>query len=426
MASWILFGLACLAALFTLNAFHPVRRNPVLFVPSFLASWLTIELAWLHVFWEVVGALLLIRWGALDRPIGWVGLAIALVNWSFLAVIVLRGRSAAQGASEVLAALDDDHEQVDVVEKGKVVRVKNIEYRRVSGRSVRLDVTAPKALPADGARRPALLQIHGGAWVIGDKREQGLPLIKYLASRGWVCFNANYRLSPGATWPDPLTDLKHAVAWIREHADEYHVDPDFIAVTGGSAGGHLTAMMALTANDPEYQQGIEDADTSLQAAVPIYGVYDFTNRNETMPPQFLPWILEPLVMKEFIADNPVAFSKASPMDNVHADAPPFFVVHGDNDTLAPVDDARTFVEDLAEVSDAPVFYLELHGAQHAFDVFSSLRTRRVIRAVYRFLTVMHARHRAGISEKVPPAESEMAEGTVRVDEPVDLQRAASS
>jgi acetyl esterase/lipase len=425
MLSWILFALACVAALFTLNAYRPVRRNRVLFVPSFFASWLTIELAWIHLFWEVVGAAVLVWLGALDRPIGWVGLIIAVLNWLALAVIVFRGRSAAKGASEVLAVLDDDNDAVEVVDKGKVVRVKNLEYRRVAGKVMRLDVTAPKTPPADGVLRPALLQIHGGAWIIGDKREQGLPLIKHLASRGWVCFNANYRLSPGATWPDPLTDLKHALAWIRRHADEYHVDPNFVAVTGGSAGGHLTAMMALTANDPEYQQGIEDADTSLQAAVPIYGVYDFTNRNQTMPPQFLPWILEPLVMKEFLADAPEAFAKASPIDNVHAGAPPFLVVHGDNDTLAPVQDARTFVQDLAEVSKAPVFYLELHGAQHAFDVFSSVRTRRVIRAVYRFLSVMHARYRAGISETVAPSEDEMVDGAVRVDDASDVERAAS-
>ncbi len=295
----------------------------------------------------------------------------------------------------------------------------------MAGRDIKLDVTLPATPPPAGTRRPAVLQIHGGAWIIGDKREQGLPLLKYLAARGWVGFNANYRLSPGATWPDPLVDLKHALAWIREHADEYDVDPNFIAVTGGSAGGHLTAMMALTENDPEYQPGIEDADTSIQAAVPLYGVYDFTNRNGTMPDQFLPWILEPLVMKRFIADEPDEFAKASPLDNVHADVPPFFIIHGDHDTLAPVQDAREFAKSLGETSKAPAFYLELHGAQHAFDVFSSVRTRRVIKAVYRFITVMHNRYVAGISEQVAPAESEMVDGAVRVDSAADVERAAS-
>jgi acetyl esterase/lipase len=423
MISWVFFGAACLLALFTINSFAPIRRNRVLFVPSFFASWLTNELAWWHLIWEAAGVVVLVWLGALDRPIGWVALAIIVVNWLALVVLLLRGRSAGKVAAVVLESLDE--EKLDVVQRGKITRIKNLTFRRVAGRTIKLDVTTPATLPPEGQRRPALLQIHGGAWIIGDKREQGLPLIKYLASRGWVCFNANYRLSPGATWPDPLVDLKYALAWIREHADEYHVDPNFVAVTGGSAGGHLTAMMALTANDPEYQPGIEDADTSVQAAIPLYGVYDFTNRNGTMPDQFLPWILEPLVMKKFLTDEPGQFAKASPLDNVHADAPPFFVIHGDHDTLAPVQDAREFAKRMGETSKAPTFYLELHGAQHAFDVFSSVRSRRVIRAAYRFLTVMHNRYVAGIPEVVAPAESEMVDGAVRVDEASDVQRAAS-
>ena len=184
--------------------------------------------------------------------------------------------------------------------------------------------------------------------------------------------------------------------------------------------------MALTANDPEYQPGFEDADTSVQAAVPFYGVYDFTNRNGTHAARSsCNWLLEPLVMKAFLADEPERFAEASPLDHVHADAPPFFVIHGDNDTLAPVEDARVFAERLGETSKAPAFYVELHGAQHAFDVFSSVRTRRVIKSVYRFLTVMHDRYVVGIPQEVAPAESEMVDGAVRVDSPADVERAAS-
>jgi len=199
----------------------------------------------------------------------------------------------------------------------------------------------------------------------------------------------NYRLSPGATFPDHLVDVKAALAWIRSHADDYGIDPDFVVVTGGSAGGHLTAMVALTANDPTYQPGFEDADTSVQAAVPFYGVYDFTNRNGTMTPEFLTWLAQPLVIKAFIDDEPEAFRAASPMDQIHADAPPFLVVHGDHDTLAPVADARVFVQQLRETSTSEVFYVELHGAQHAFDVFGSPRTRRMVQATERFLFAVH-------------------------------------
>ena len=255
------------------------------------------------------------------------------------------------------------------------------------------------------------MQIHGGAWIIGDKREQGWPLIGHLAANGWVCFNVNYRLSPGATWPEHLIDLKYALKWIREHADEYGVDPDFIAVTGGSAGGHLTAMMGLTANDPEYQPGFEDADTRVQAAVPVYGVYDFTNRLDTMDElRFRKRMLEPLIMKAFSDKEPEKFTRASPIDRVHADAPPFLVVHGDRDTLAPVEDARLFVECLSEVSRAPVRYAELRGAQHAFDIFASPRTARMVDGTLRFLSAMRARAKIASdskpSERFAPAPSE--------------------
>ena len=151
-----------------------------------------------------------------------------------------------------------------------------------------------------------------------------------------------------------------------------------MVVTGGSAGGHLTALMALTANDARYQPGFEHADTSVQAALPFYGVYDFTNRNETMAPEFRNWILQPLVVKAFIEDEPEKFAAASPLDQIHADAPPFLIVHGDKDTLAPVADARLFAEQLRATSGSEVVYVELRGTQHTFDVFGSPRTRRMV------------------------------------------------
>ncbi len=417
MVSWLFLAAALVGAAFTYNAFFPVRRNRALFLFSFFASWITIELALFHIVWEVIATAIFIRFGALDAWPGWVALAIAAANWVLLLVVVVRSR-AASGAAD--AALNGVADSV-AVDTGKVKRTRNLTYRRVAGRNIRLDVFEPSLPPADGALRPALLQIHGGAWIIGDKREQGIPLMKYLAARGWVCFNANYRLSPGATWPDHLVDLKHAVAFIREHAADYGVDPDFIAVTGGSAGGHLTTMMALTANQPEYQAGIEDADTSFQAAVPFYGVYDFTNRNETMPPEFVRMFLEPLIMKRFIDDEPDEFAKASPLDQIHPGAPPFFVIHGDNDTLAPVEDAREFVTMLGDVSHQPVYYLELKGAQHAFDVFSSMRSRRVVRAVHRFLVATHHNYLAGRPTAEVPAEVLDTEA-VNVDEPDAVER----
>ena len=388
--SWLLFALGLWCGALLVDGFRPVRRNRVLFAASFFTAWLTIEAApiWLLV-WPALTALLV--WaGALERLVGWVGLVLVAAWWIGLVVLYLQGRGTTATATTAFG--DFGREVLDGRERpGRhKVRVEhNIEFRKVAGRRLKLDVYRPAEPAPPGTRRPVILQIHGGAWVIGDKREQGLPLLKYLASHGWVGFNVNYRLSPGATFPDHLVDVKAALAWIREHADTYQIDPDFVVVTGGSAGGHLTALMGLTANDPAYQPGFEDADTSVQAAVPFYGIYDFTNRSDNSPPEMLTWILEPLVMKAFLADDPEAFRRASPLDRVHADAPPFLIVHGDKDTLAPVDDARRFASDLRAVSHSEVIYLELHGAQHAFDVFGSPRTRRMVSAVERFLFAVH-------------------------------------
>jgi acetyl esterase/lipase len=246
-----------------------------------------------------------------------------------------------------------------------------------------------------GRLRPAVLQIHGGAWVLGSRRDQGLPLLYHLASHGWVGFNVDYRLSPAATFPDHLIDIKRALAWIREHAEEYGVDPGFVVVTGGSAGGHLTALMALTQNDPAYQPGFETADTSVQAAVPFYGVYCFVDRLKLYPREFFTMLLEPWVMKVKLAEAPEKFHEASPLDRVGADAPPFFVIHGDRDTLAPVQYARELVRLLRERSRSLVAYAELPGAQHAFDVFYSPRSVRVVEGVERFLSRVHQRHVQG-------------------------------
>jgi acetyl esterase/lipase len=399
--SWLLLAVGAWCALHAFNAWRPARHNRLLFAWSFFAAWLTIELAPFWLLIEAGVAALLIWAGALDQLVGWIGLGLLVASWLHLGLLWFQGRGATATVAEAFGTFGaDDLAGRAPVTREKVVVERNIEFRKVAGKRLRLDVYRPAS---PGERRPAILQIHGGAWVIGDKREQGLPLLRHLVSHGWVGFNANYRLSPGATFPDHLVDVKAALAWIRGHADEYGIDPDFVVVTGGSAGGHLTALMGLTANDASLQPGFEHADTSVAAAVPFYGVYDFTNRNGTMSAEFMNWIAQPLVIKAFLEDEPEKFEAASPLDRIRPDAPPFLVVHGDKDTLAPVEDARLFVDSLRAVSHQPVLYVELHGAQHAFDVFGSPRTRRMVVAVERFLYTVHQQHLSSSGADRPAA-----------------------
>ncbi len=393
--------------LHAINAVVP-RRGRISLLGSFFAAWLTIELALHWVAAEVIVSSVLIARGALDETEGVVGLAFVVLSIVGLVWVGLAGRKTVVTMRGVLEDLDpgDDAPRfprsqvvfppLGFMPRRGVERVRNIEFRQVGKKRLRLDVYKP-AEPSDELR-PAILQIHGGGWVIGDKREQGIPLLNHLAANGWVGFNANYRLSPKSAFPDHLIDLKAALAWIREHGPEHGADPDFVCVTGGSAGGHLTALMALTANDPRYQPGFEDVDTTLRAAVPFYGIYDFTNRLGTQRKEFLSRFIEPMIMKASIAAEPERFAAASPLDLVRPDAPPFLVIHGSLDTLAPVEDARLFVERLRAVSRNPVLYAEMKGAQHAFDVFPSVRTAHVIEGVERFL------HTVWTQRGEPPAE----------------------
>ncbi len=199
-----------------------------------------------------------------------------------------------------------------------------------------------------------------------------------------------------------ICGCRAAIRWIRERGAESGANPDFLVVTGGSAGGHLAALVALTANDPEYQPGFEHVDTSVRGCVAFYGIYDFTDRAGIWPHDGLRRLLERRVMKCSLETGLEAYEKASPIRRITAGAPPFFVIHGDRDTMVPVGEARAFCEQFRATADAPLVYAEVPGAQHAFEIFPSLRSGFVIHGVERFLAYLYseyllARRRAGVA-----------------------------
>jgi acetyl esterase/lipase len=245
-----------------------------------------------------------------------------------------------------------------------------------------LDVWHRADLPVDG-RAPVLVQVHGGAWTTGDKVGQGEPLLGYFAERGWVCVTVNYRLAPAHRWPAMVVDVKRAIAWTREHISGHGGNPDFLAITGGSAGGHLAALAALSANDPDYQPGFAEVDTSLAAAVPLYGVHDFTVDRQGL------WkLLEGTIIGTTYAADGRTWRQASPALRVGPATPPFFVVHGTTDAVVGVGQSRRLVDALRAGSPSPVGYAELPHAQHAFDVVPSARTAYTVHAMYQFLTAV--------------------------------------
>jgi len=386
-------------AALTANAIRPLPGFRV-GIPAFFAGWLTGELAPQVLALTAADAATHARPGRRDP----LGLALAGASAAGLAYLIKQARDVQHGAEDALTeALGVDYvEQLDAAPtpadlavpwrklvypfrmRSKEVRVeRNIAYNDHGKRGL-LDIYLPAGSPVEGA--PVLLQVHGGGWTIGNKDQQGIPLMQHLAAKGWVCVAINYRLAPRDPFPAHVIDVKQAIAWIREHIASYGGNPDYIAITGGSAGGHLTALAALTAGDRDWQPGFEDADTSVQCAVPHYGVYDFAGSTgiksaELMRDRFL----GARVLKKSWDTDPEAFEAASPILRVTPDAPDFFVLHGAHDTLVHVDQARLFVEKLRQVSKRTVVYAELPGAQHAFDVFPSIRSSHIVRAIDRYL-----------------------------------------
>jgi acetyl esterase/lipase len=416
---WAFLAVSAAVAVLVAIAIRPVRREPFS-VASFALGWIPSELPLQVLALEIVGTAILVDFGAARPWPGWLGLAIAALSWAGLIRLAAAAHRAGALVDEALATASPGPIDVDgwaptpawnrwwrlviaVPFKFRGVRrVRNIDYWGDGNYRHTLDILSGRSPTPE--RAPVLVSIHGGAWMVGDKREQGIPLMHELVQRGWVCVSINYRLSPRATWPAHIVDCKRAVAWVRDHIAEYGGDPTFIAVSGGSAGGHLCSLLALTPGEPEWQPGFEDLDTRVDACVPFYGVYDTTaapDRSGAYGPG-LADLLAKRVMKTAIADAPELFERASPDRRVTAGAPPMFVLHGTNDTMVPLPVARYFVEQLRHTSRAPVASVELPCAQHAFDVLATIRCRHTTMGAVRFLEAMRSRSAGRPAEEQGP------------------------
>ena len=228
----------------------------------------------------------------------------------------------------------------------RVVRIADLRYG--DHRRHRLDVYHRRDRPSGG---PVLVYLHGGGYFSGGKHREGRALLHRLASRGWVCVSASYRLRPSAGFEEHLADARHALTWARVHAAEYGGDPDRVVMAGSSAGAHLTSLLAL------------DPDARLAAAICLYGHYDrYYGRTDA----------------EAVTSTPFARSAAR--------APAFFIAHGDHDTWTPVEAARRLVTKLRHESPNPVVAVELPGGQHGFDLWRSWRYSAVLAGIEAFVS----------------------------------------
>ncbi len=411
LAGRVFLAGAAIGAARTINAWRPVGHTGRRSIVAFADGVFTSEMPLHSIIWQAALTLGFGKAGAFRSPEGQIGLGVTLASWAGLAGLDAIAAQADQVLESALVdglgpdyrrrMSDDFAPPSDMVITRRQVANPLPRLRRRyaasqdvaygdAGRRNHLDVWRRADLAAD-AKAPVLVQIHGGAWMSGSKRFQGAPLMGHMAERGWVSVAINYRLAPRSAWPDQIVDVKRALAWVKENIADHGGDPNFVVVTGGSAGGHLSSLAALTPNEAAFQPGFEDADTSVQAAVPMYGVYDFTNRDRTGRAD-MEHLLAKYVLKSRLAEAADVWNQASPMSWISADAPPFFIIHGTNDTLVPAAQARSFAAMLGEVSKEPVVFAELPRTQHSFDVFSSVRTLHTLAAIDRFLAVVRTDH----------------------------------
>ena len=401
---------ATLELINALNGFRPLRRRGYLTLAVFWFGWPTSEVPTLYLSASVLDALRRWRRGDFKGPRGRTALALTATGWAILAEIHRRGVTSAPvlraalheglgpdypDALETLPATPSPTGRPSAwrdtwARRRHVDRQNTVRYGPY-GRANLADVWRHRDLPRDG-KAPVVVQVPGGAWAIGWRRPQAYPLMSHLADRGWICVSLNYRVSPLHTWPDHIVDVKRALAWVKDNIASYGGDPDFVAITGGSAGGHLASLAALTPNDPQFQPGFEEADTSVVAAVPLYGRYDWVGTDGDGRREFIAF-LQKFVIKQPFDEHRRIYLDASPICRLTADAPPFFVLHGQDDSIIPVGEAREFVAAMRDVSKSPVAYAELPHTQHGFDIFGSPRSHHAAEAVGQFLSWVYATNR---------------------------------
>ncbi|HJW30308.1 MAG TPA: alpha/beta hydrolase, partial [Saprospiraceae bacterium] len=273
-----------------------------------------------------------------------------------------------------------------------------------TGRDLLCDVWQPSTqVPRSGL---AFIYMHGSAFYFLDKDFGTRPFFKYLAAQGHVIMDVAYRLFPETNMMGMVQDVKRAIAWMRENAEQYGIDPDQIVLGGGSAGAHLALQAAYTADDTLFTPiELKGKDLSVNSVISLYGtndveaIYYHTNQHLTtrsipgqpkkaVPTQMPAWLIKSMgadyvrlgfnksmenvgtlapMMGGHPDECPAAYALFSPVKHVHANCPPTLLIHGAHDIMAPVRTTKILFSLLKE-KNVPVVMHILPQTDHGFDL----------------------------------------------------------
>ncbi|MCA1716002.1 MAG: alpha/beta hydrolase [Actinobacteria bacterium] len=240
---------------------------------------------------------------------------------------------------------------------------KDVTYCTADGVALEMDLYFPKATDS-GSPAPVVVYVHGGGWQRGDKsvRSWKRSVVEEFTARGYLVAAIDYRLAPQYEWPAQIEDVKCAVRYLRANASMYHLDPDRIGAWGGSAGGHLVALLGLTDANAglEGQGGYAEQSSRVQAVVDMFGPTDLTAGD------FAGNARASKKAKSVFGGSAEALMRASPVNYVSKDAPPFFILHGEKDPLVPPAQSQELYDRLKAVG-VPVNLVMVENAGHTLN-----------------------------------------------------------
>ena len=255
---------------------------------------------------------------------------------------------------------------------------KNVTFCTADGINLKMDIYYPRSSIKPW---PAVVLIHGGLWMSGDKsNDVTLKFVDSLVNSNYLVVAINYRLAPDNKFPDQLEDVKCAIRYLRGFHEKYNIDPSHIAVMGFSSGGHLAALAGVTDPSHGFDVGRYPTQSSkVQAVIDLSGP---TNIRMYCDPATVKYV--------FGADNcddKKVLDAANPATYISADDPPFLIIHGDQDSLVPLDFSQYLHTKLDE-SGVPNILLLVQNAGHSYseqDVAFIPSFNEVINIVIQFL-----------------------------------------
>jgi acetyl esterase/lipase len=247
-----------------------------------------------------------------------------------------------------------------------VEEILDVEYGTGGERKLQLDLYLPKGR---NKATPAIILIHGGAWKSGKRSDMKFYCVKF-AEKGYVTATVTYRLMGEACFPAAVHDVKCAVRWLRANAAKYKVDPKRIAVSGNSAGGHLSMMIGYSDDTSlEGKGGNNNVSSRVCAVVNFYGptdlTTDFAKKQE---------LVEQFIGGKTYDEAPDAYKLASPLFHLTPDDPPTLIFHGTIDSTVPIAQADMLAKKLKELG-IDYVYERYDGWPHVMDLAEAVNKR---------------------------------------------------